>query len=633
MGEPEYDLFISYAAPDRAWVEGYLRDALDRAGVRVLTEGAFALGHPRLAEFERAVTKSRRVVLVLSPAYLSDETAGFVDLLAQTYGLDTATWPVIPLLLEPVALPPRLAMLTALDATDPADRETAIARLTETLRLPPPPPAPLPACPYPGMRPFIAAEAPLFHGREAETEELVQRFHAQRTAAQRFLTVIGPSGSGKSSLIFAGLVPALCESTLFGPQPWQVLSLRPGPNPMTSATTVIQDGTVATGPTIRELADTPPLTPRLLVVDQFEELFTLTFPDQRAPFEAALTQLAGMPDTYVVLTARADFYPELMASALWPLIQVHRVEVLPLDEAGLRQAILRPAERVGVYVEAALVERLVADAAGEPGVLPLVQQTLVLLWEKLERRFLPLRAYEALVLPRRVYGEAAVGRTGLEVAVARHADAVLAGLTPAQQAIARRIFLRLIQFGEGRADTRRQRGVDELRTGNDDPALVAATLEHLAGHRLLTLSGGEAGGARRVDLAHEALIAGWPWLGALIAQRREAEQARQRLEDKAREWERLGRGRGGLLDDAELAEAERWLARRDAAELGVSAALPVLVVASRTELVREQRQLRRRLYGAVAFALVALVAAGLAFLQFQAAEENAEQARAAQARA
>jgi hypothetical protein len=91
MGEPEYDLFISYAAPDRAWVEGYLRDALDRAEVRVLMEDAATLGHPRLAEFERAVTESCRVVLVLSPAYLVDETAGFVDLLAQMYGLDTAT--------------------------------------------------------------------------------------------------------------------------------------------------------------------------------------------------------------------------------------------------------------------------------------------------------------------------------------------------------------------------------------------------------------------------------------------------------------------------------------------------------------------------------------------------------------
>ena len=105
----------------------------------------------------------------------------------------------------------------------------------------------------------------------------------------------------------------------------------------------------------------------------------------------------------MVLTARADFYADLMLSPLWGTIQANRVEVTPLGEAGLRRAIMRPAEQAGVAVEAALVERLVADAAGEPGVLPLVQETLVLLWERLERRFLPMRAYEALVLTRDSY--------------------------------------------------------------------------------------------------------------------------------------------------------------------------------------------------------------------------------------
>ena len=125
---------------------------------------------------------------------------------------------------------------------------------------------------------------------------------------------------------------------------------------------------------------------------------------------------------------------------------------------------MRPAEAVGVYVEAALVERLVADAAGEPGVLPLVQETLVLLWEKLERRFLPLRAYEALVLPAPCVRRAAAAPDRAAGGVARHADAALAELSPEQQAIARRIFLRLVQFGEGRADTRRQRRFAELRS-------------------------------------------------------------------------------------------------------------------------------------------------------------------------
>src|SRR5271155_442834 len=110
-----YDVFISYADADRAWVDGFLIDGLERAGVRCHREAVFTLGVPRLAEFENAVRSSGRILLVLSPAYFSSDTASFVDLLAQTYGLETTTWPVIPLRLEPVKLPTRLAMLTALD--------------------------------------------------------------------------------------------------------------------------------------------------------------------------------------------------------------------------------------------------------------------------------------------------------------------------------------------------------------------------------------------------------------------------------------------------------------------------------------------------------------------------------------
>ena len=117
----------------------------------------------------------------------------------------------------------------------------------------------------------------------------------------------------------------------------------------------------------------------------------------------------------MVLTARADFYPDLMASRLWPEIQGHRMEVAPLGEEGLREAIVRAGAPVGVYVDAALVERLVADAAGEPGSLPLVQETLVRLWEHMERRYLPLSAYRALA-------REGAGLTALQMAMALHAD-------------------------------------------------------------------------------------------------------------------------------------------------------------------------------------------------------------------
>jgi len=153
QAEFAHDLFISYADADRAWVEGYLLDALSQAGVRVHSEAAFTLGAPRLLEFERAVQGSRRTLLVLSPAYLADGFSQFTDLLAQSYGLETATWPVIPLILHPVELPPRLAMLTALDATDPDTWPQVLERLLADLQRPLPSPPEKPPVPTPAWCP------------------------------------------------------------------------------------------------------------------------------------------------------------------------------------------------------------------------------------------------------------------------------------------------------------------------------------------------------------------------------------------------------------------------------------------------------------------------------------------------
>jgi conflict system STAND superfamily ATPase/TIR domain-containing protein len=600
-----HDLFISYAEADRAWVDGFLLDALDQATVDYHTEDAFALGVPRLIEFEHAIAQSKRTLLVLSPAYLADTFGQFVDVLVNSYGMETATWPVIPLILLPVDLPPRLRQLVPLDATNPETRQAALAKLCAQLQRPVPSAGPLPACPYPGMVPFDEADSERFFGREAEVQDLIERLRLHP-----FIAVIGASGSGKSSLVRAGLIPALRKSRLFGGKAtqgqaseWTVKIIRPGATPLAVLAAAID---------IEERLAARPEAPRLLlVVDQFEELFTIAG-DQAQPFQQTLQKLAAAPGCYVVLTARADFYSNIMASPLWPEIQAHRMELMPITDDGLRRAIVQPAERVDVFVESALVERLLADAANEPGVLPLIQETLVLLWEKLERRFLPMRAYDALVLTRGAYADGGE-RTGLQVAIARRADATFASLTAEQQPIARRIFLRLIQFGEGRADTRRQQPVDELRSAGDDPALFEATLRHLTDSRLLTLSAVEnkeqktknkepgiteeqrttdhgPRTTRMVDIAHEALIRGWPLLQGWLNERRDAEQIRRRLEDKAAEWVRLGRGDGGLLDAIEVVEAERWLESADADEMGFDEALPALAVYSRAALEAQEQE-------------------------------------------
>jgi hypothetical protein len=202
---------------------------------------------------------------------------------------------------------------------------------------------PAPPCPYRGMVPLGEEDHARFFGRDREIQEMLERLRLHP-----FLAVLGASGSGKSSLIFAGLLPALRQSGLFGPGEWAVRAMRPGAAPLHALATLggqMADPAQAADPAqvVAELLATQPNARRLLVlVDQCEELFTLGR-GEATPFQHALLRLAATPGCYVVLTARADFYPDLMASPLWPQIQLQRVEVVPLDAAGLRQVIVRPA--------------------------------------------------------------------------------------------------------------------------------------------------------------------------------------------------------------------------------------------------------------------------------------------------
>ena len=474
--DPQYDLFISYAEADRSWAEGYLLDAITQAGIRCTSEAALHLGQPRLHEFEHAVKESKRVLLVLSPAYFGDPMNAFVDLLATVHGLDQSTWPVVPLVLKRVKLPLRLKALVRLDATDPAGWPAVIQKLCEELKRPVPARPSKPLCPYPGMRPFTEEESTVFFGRRQEVDDLLQclRLH-------NFLAVIGRSGTGKSSLVFAGLVPALRKSTLFGVGNWLVWSIRPGETPLDTFLSLLQSDGVEPTAAAKLLTDAQ-ATHLLLVIDQFEEVFTLAAESGQArAFQESLLRWINLPECLIVLAVRADFYPDLMTCPLWPQIQAHRYEVVPLGREGLSEAIVLPAERAQMYVEQSLVERLLNDAADEPGMLPLVQETMVLLWEKLQRRFLPVDAYEQI-------GRG--DRTGLQVAMAIRANVALKDLpSDVHRAVARRIFLRLIQFGEGRPDTRRQQRRSQLRSQGDDPAVFDQTLDHLINARLLVAGG------------------------------------------------------------------------------------------------------------------------------------------------
>jgi WD40 repeat protein len=459
-------------------------------------------------------------------------------------------------------------------------------------------------CPYPGMRPYTADDADHFHCRGVEIEELLGRLRA----GARELYVIGPSGSGKSSLVAAGVLPRLARGVV-GIGPFLVRSMRPGEHPAARLGELLEVSG-ADVPTPADaiavlLAGRARSAAVLIVIDQLEELFTLADPGEKEQFLIALRALRAEPRCVVVSTLRADFFAAFMESPLWtgrrgrPL----RIEVDPLRGEALCEAIARPARDVGVVVEADLIERLRADAGSEPGVLPLLQETLVQLWDRRQGQALTLADYQAL---------GTGGRNGLAVALSRHADTTLRALPPAQERIARRILLRLVSFGEGRSDTRRQQPRSRLRATGDDLADFEHVLQQMTADRLLTADDDDDGGEARVDLAHEAMITAWPTLAGWLQTHRADEQRRRQLEAAAARWVEHGRGVRGLLDPIELIDAEAWQRTEPARELGQSPDIAVLVAASRA--AHDQQRRRRRGFVWGAFATLAVFAGVVAIL-------------------
>jgi hypothetical protein len=477
-------------------------------------------------------------------------------------------------------------------------------------------------CPYPGMRPYSADDADRFHGRDAEIDELLGRLRA----GEREFLVIGPSGSGKSSLVTAGVLPRLARGAA-GLGRFVVRSMRPGEHPAArlDALLEISGRTLATpadavAALLEGLAESSKV---LIVIDQLEELFTLANAGERAPFLRALEALSAAPRCVVVYTLRADFFGAFMESPLSARRpgRLSRIEVYPLRGEALHAAISRPADDLGVSVEPELLERLLADAGAEPGVLPLLQETLVQLWERRQGQPLRLADYEVL-------GDGP--RSGLAVALSRRADVLLRELSAAQESVTRRILLRLISFGEGRSDTRRQQPVSKLRAASDEAADFDLVLHWLIDARLLTADEDDRGEAR-IDLAHEVMIEAWPTLTGWIQTHRADEQRRRQHEAAALQWVEHGRGARGLLDPIELADAEAWQRTESARELGQSADVAALVAASRAAQDRQRRRRRGLVWGAFAtLAVFAVVVATLAIMAEASRRQADEQAARAE---
>jgi WD40 repeat protein len=370
-------------------------------------------------------------------------------------------------------------------------------------------------CPFRGLYPFRAEDREFFFGRQA----LVQDLH-QRLARHSFLAVLGPSGSGKSSLVLAGLVPVLQKREPHLPLAY----LTPGSDPLARLEmALVPAGAEASTGTNSEPEPPPPV----VVVDQFEELFTqCDDPAQRQAFVDRL--LALLPAQRLVLTMRADFWGDCATLGEFKdQMQAHQELVAPLDAAGLRRAMERQADAVGLRFEAGLGQQILEDVEGEPGAMPLLQHALLLLWNRRHGRWLRWQEYRAF--------------DGIRGAIAHTADQVYKDLSGTEQDRLRDILLRLTRLADAPGGdelrlTRRRVPLAELVPAGDDPAETQALVQRLADERLLVTGVDEATGQREVEVAHEALIQHWPRLRAWLDEDPELARLRQELGVAARAW-------------------------------------------------------------------------------------------------
>ncbi|GAA0820905.1 helix-turn-helix domain-containing protein [Streptosporangium amethystogenes subsp. fukuiense] len=374
---------------------------------------------------------------------------------------------------------------------------------------------------YLGLASYDAEDAARFFGRERLVREVVDLLELRR-----FVAVFGPSGSGKSSLLRAGVVPALRTSS----SPPKVVVITPGDHPMRHADRLRADESAGGSPVV--------------VVDQFEEVFTLCRDrGERAEFVDMLVGARRPASALrVIIAVRADFYGRCgehreLAESLRDTGLL--VGAMTRDE--LREAIVRPAMADGLTVERALTAAIIADVADEPGALPLMSHALRETWRRRRGKMLTLDAYES------------VG--GVRGATGHTAEELYGRLSPAQARIARRVLLRLINPGEQAEDTRRPVSRAELDPlGDVDTGLV---IELLAGARLLTLH------QDTVEVAHEALIGAWPRLRGWVDEGRDRLRAHRQLSQAAASWAEHGHDAGALYRGAHLTVAEKLLAESE----------------------------------------------------------------------
>ena len=427
--------------------------------------------------------------------------------------------------------------------------------------------------PYKGLEYFTEDDADKFYGRELLTAKLTGKLRTSR-----FLPVIiGASGSGKSSVVRAGVLPALkrgdplADGTLppAGSTAWPVYVTTPSSHPLEALASTITRGESLTATTTliedlrrderalhiaaRKLLGRLRGDRLVLVVDQFEEVFTQCKdePERRAFIDNLMFASSEQTDgpTIVIIVFRADFYAHCAQYAnLREAVSTQQEFVGPMSREELKRAIEEPARAGGWDIEPELVDLILDEVGDEPGALPLMQHALQETWKRRRGRTMTLRGY------------AEAGR--ISGAIAKTAEAVYQELRPEQQAIARRIFLRLVELEEGAQDTRRRARLSELSPRAEDKSLVDAVLDKLVLNRLVVTT------AETAEVAHEALLREWPRFREWIDQNREGLRVHRDLGKSAQDWDYLLRESGALYRGLRLVQALEWAAEADhAAEM------------------------------------------------------------------
>jgi energy-coupling factor transporter ATP-binding protein EcfA2 len=413
-------------------------------------------------------------------------------------------------------------------------------------------------CPYLGLSAFQEKDYNLFFGRRQLIENIIDH-----VKMDRFVAVLGPSGSGKSSVVLAGLIPLLKQGVLKDSESWTYFShMVPEPDSLRSLALLLKPDKGGSAEWLQQqvagfrhgpqhlvtLVEQLVSGPAVVVVDQFEEVFTLCGDENRRAFVDNLLALAQAPSRrhLVVVTMRTDFetqvahFPELQR-----LFQSGEVRVTPLGAVELREAIEEPANHIGLKFEGGVIDELVRDILGEPAGLPLLQFTLLRLWKSREGNRVTWKAYKGLGDARR--------------ALAVTADEFYERLIHQDKETARRILLRLARPSGGLEVTSNRVRRETLYKTGEASDQVDRVLDKLVAAGLVRLTEGEMPGDDQVEVAHEALIRNWPLLVGWLVDERAALRERLRLTAAAEQWLAHGKDPGGLLGGSLLDAALRYM--------------------------------------------------------------------------